>query len=165
VRRNAVQVLPPSPQTLAALLDANLLCDPDAQVRLMTFLAIADQPNGGPTSERAAAAICAALKKFENITDRWVPDAAVAAAAKHDASFLHEALAQSAKDNAGKPAPSTKPAPRGRRERAEGDEKPDHPMARSRIYPATPRLAGRRARTAAKASSPSTRAAGHSRAA
>jgi putative membrane-bound dehydrogenase-like protein len=91
VRRNAVQVLPASAQTLATILDSNLLADSDAQVRLIAFLAIADQP----TSEKAGVAVYAALKRIENITDRWIPDAAIAAAAKHDAAFLHEALAQS----------------------------------------------------------------------
>jgi putative membrane-bound dehydrogenase-like protein len=105
VRRNAVQVLPAGPETLQTILDAKLLDDTDAQVRLMTFLAIADQPAGNAASAKAGAAIYAALKKTENITDRWIPDAAVAAAAKHDAAFLHDALAASAKDNPNKAAP------------------------------------------------------------
>jgi putative membrane-bound dehydrogenase-like protein len=112
VRRNAVQVLPASTETLQTILDANLLADPDAQVRLMTLLAIADQPNGTPVSAKAGAAVYAALKKTENVSDRWIPDAAVAAAAKHDASFLHEALVDSAKETAKKPAAAAaKPAP------------------------------------------------------
>ena len=116
VRRNAVQVLPASPETLETILDSNLLADADAQVRLMTFLAIADQPNGDAMSEKAGVAVYVALQKAENIGDRWIPDAAAAAAAKHDAAFLHEALAQSAKQMAKRPAPpagreqSTKPA-------------------------------------------------------
>lgn len=115
VRRNAVQVLPPSPASLAAILDANLLSDPDAQVRLETLLAIADMPKGGPESERAGAAVYAVLQKPENISDRWIPDAAVAAAAKHDAAFLHAALMASGdgkeKPKAPPQAEAPKPAP------------------------------------------------------
>ncbi|MEA2734069.1 MAG: uncharacterized protein QOE14_520, partial [Humisphaera sp.] len=83
VRRNALQVLPPSSETLQAILDANLLADADAQVRLMTLLSIADQP----VSAKAGVAVYAALQKTENVRDRWIPEAATAAAAKHDAAF------------------------------------------------------------------------------
>ena len=37
VRRNAVQVLPRNAKSVAALLDAGVLRDPDAQVRLFTY--------------------------------------------------------------------------------------------------------------------------------
>ena len=105
VRRNAVQILPSSPKSLQAILDARLLADSDAQVRLETLLAIADMPKGGAESDLAGAAIYAMLQKAENLTDRWIPDAAVAAAAKHDAAFLHSALTASAKgDDKTKPA-------------------------------------------------------------
>src|SRR5262249_3200764 len=40
VRRNAVQVLPRKPESVAAILGAGLTQDPDAQVRLMTLLAL-----------------------------------------------------------------------------------------------------------------------------
>src|SRR5436305_8968439 len=42
VRRNAVQVLPRDAKSVAALLDAGLTRDPDAQVRLTALLALAD---------------------------------------------------------------------------------------------------------------------------
>jgi putative heme-binding domain-containing protein len=103
VRRNAVQVLPPGAETLRTILNSNLLADPDAQVRLMTLLAIADQPTHPELSERAGAAVYTALKQIENITDRWIPDAAVAAAARHDAAFLRQALAQSPKQKGSQP--------------------------------------------------------------
>ncbi|HEV2293201.1 MAG TPA: PVC-type heme-binding CxxCH protein [Tepidisphaeraceae bacterium] len=114
VRRNAVQVLPPGEQTLRTILDAKLLDDPDAQVRLMTLLAIADQPSGSAISATAGAAVYAALRKPENLIDRWIPDAAVAAAAKHDAAFLHAALARSAKQNAAAPAPAPSTQPQAK---------------------------------------------------
>jgi putative membrane-bound dehydrogenase-like protein len=92
VRRNAVQVLPQTAESLTAILDSNVLNDSDAQVRLQSLLALADMPSGGPASDRAGAAIFALLQKVENQTDRWIPDAAVSAAAKHDAAFLHSVL-------------------------------------------------------------------------
>ena len=62
VRRNAVQVLPPTAESLAAILDANVLNDSDAQVRLQALLALADMPSGGAASDRAGAAIFALLR-------------------------------------------------------------------------------------------------------
>jgi uncharacterized protein len=46
VRRNAVQVLPRTAKSVAALLEAGLVDDPDAQVRLMALVALADLPPG-----------------------------------------------------------------------------------------------------------------------
>jgi putative heme-binding domain-containing protein len=84
VRRNAVQVLPLDARSVAAILDAGLTKDPDAQVRLMSLLALADQP---PTSA-AGEAIVAALCEPTNAGDRWVPDAATSAAANNSEAFL-----------------------------------------------------------------------------
>src|SRR5262249_27650354 len=44
VRRNAVQVLPRSAEAVAAILDAGLTRDADAQVCLAALLALADRP-------------------------------------------------------------------------------------------------------------------------
>jgi putative heme-binding domain-containing protein len=87
VRRNAVQVLPQDVKSVPAILDAGLTRDPDAQVRLMSLLALADLP---PTPA-AGEAIVAALSDPANIGDRWIPDAATSAAANNSESFL-EAL-------------------------------------------------------------------------
>jgi putative membrane-bound dehydrogenase-like protein len=106
VRRNAVQVLPQSPESLTAILDSNVLADSDAQVRLQTLLAIADMPNGGPAGDRAGAAIYAMLQKAQNLADRWIPDAAVSAAAKHDAAFLHAVLTARPADGSAPPPPA-----------------------------------------------------------
>ncbi len=84
VRRNAIQVLPPSEATVQKILSHELLYDPDAQVRLAAFLAMADQP---PTDD-GAQAIAAAIRQTENLDDRWIPEAATAAAARHAAGFL-----------------------------------------------------------------------------
>jgi putative membrane-bound dehydrogenase-like protein len=84
VRRNAVQVLPHDVKSVAAILEAGLTRDADAQVRLMSLLALADQP---PTPA-AAEAIVAALCDPTNARDRWIPDAATSAAANNSETFL-----------------------------------------------------------------------------
>jgi putative membrane-bound dehydrogenase-like protein len=84
VRRNAVQVLPRTSESTAAVLAAGLLEDADPQVRLMAFLALADLP----ATPAAAQAIAAALRDPRNASDRWIPDAATCAAAKNADQFL-----------------------------------------------------------------------------
>ncbi|MEY2410344.1 MAG: uncharacterized protein QOF48_3014, partial [Verrucomicrobiota bacterium] len=84
VRRAAAAVIPRNAVSLSGLLASAVLSDPDAQVRLAAFLALAEMP----PSEPAGAPIFAALKDATNTADRWIPDAVIAAAARHDASFL-----------------------------------------------------------------------------
>jgi putative membrane-bound dehydrogenase-like protein len=84
VRRNAVQVLPREPKSVDAIVAAGLSRDPDPQVRLMTLLALADQPAGA----KAGAAVVEALTRPEDANDRWIPDAATAAGAKNAEHFL-----------------------------------------------------------------------------
>jgi putative membrane-bound dehydrogenase-like protein len=84
VRRNAVQMLPREAKSVDAILAAGLIRDADPQVRLMTLLALADQP----ASEKSGAAIVEALARPENADDRWIPDAATAAAANNAEQFL-----------------------------------------------------------------------------
>jgi putative membrane-bound dehydrogenase-like protein len=84
VRRNAVQVLPRNAASVAAILDARLTSDPDSQVRLATFLALADQPE----TTHAAEAVITALSEPANMADRWIPDAVTCAAAKNGEYFL-----------------------------------------------------------------------------
>ena len=84
VRRNAVQVLPMNAKAVEAILAAGLTRDPDPQVRLMTLLALADRP----ATDAAGKAVAAALNVTENANDKWVPDAATAAAAKNSVGFL-----------------------------------------------------------------------------
>ncbi len=103
VRRNAVQVLPDDSKATRA---AALVSDPDPQVRLAALLALADAPE----SPRAADAIADALIAGKFDGDRWLPDAATAAAASHAGPFL-KALAAKKLD---KPASPTTVAIAGR---------------------------------------------------
>jgi putative membrane-bound dehydrogenase-like protein len=84
VRRNAVMILPPSEVSIRAIEDARLLQDVDAQVRLAAFLALADMP----ASMEAAGTVLGALTDGKVLEDRWLRDAAISAAAAHDAPFL-----------------------------------------------------------------------------
>jgi putative membrane-bound dehydrogenase-like protein len=87
VRRNAVQVLPLDPKSADAIVDAGLARDPDPQVRLMALLALADQPPG----EKAGPAVVGSLG--DSATDRWLGDAATAAAARNPDQFLRSLAA------------------------------------------------------------------------
>ncbi len=92
VRRNAVQVLPRTAQATQAILESGLLKDPDAQVRLMTFLALSDRPG----VDGIGRAIWTSLQQPENLEDRWIRDAGTSAAAMHASAFLRAATASSA---------------------------------------------------------------------
>ena len=83
VRRNAVQVLP-AEGAGEAIRAAGLVGDSDPQVRLAALLALADAPE----SAAAADAILVALLGGLVDGDRWLPDAATAAAAAHAGPFL-----------------------------------------------------------------------------
>lgn len=84
VRRNAVLVLPRDEQSTAAILQSGILKDKDAHVRLAALLTLADMP---PTTE-AAEAVRAAIMVSDNLADRWLHDAMIAAAARNDLGFL-----------------------------------------------------------------------------
>ncbi|HUY32528.1 MAG TPA: PVC-type heme-binding CxxCH protein [Pirellulales bacterium] len=94
VRRAAAQVLPRNAHTAAAILAARLLADSDAQARMAALLALAELP----PSDEAAAAVAWALTQPANAGDRWIGDAATAAAAANATEFLD---AVSARDSAG----------------------------------------------------------------
>src|SRR5438132_992954 len=57
VRRNAVQVLPRTAESVTAIRNAGLIQDPDAQVRLMTLLALADLPPAAAAGETVVAVL------------------------------------------------------------------------------------------------------------
>ena len=89
VRRAAAMVLPRNEASLKTLEASQLLDDPEPQVRLAALIACSEMP----TSDSAAAAIFAMLQQPRNADDRWIPDAATAAAARNDAAFLRVVLA------------------------------------------------------------------------
>lgn len=89
VRRAALMVLPRQAATASAILEGKLLGDPDAQVRLAALLALSELP----ASEPAGGAVFAMLRAPENSQDRWIPDAATAAAARNDSGFIKAVLA------------------------------------------------------------------------
>jgi uncharacterized protein len=84
VRRAALGTLARAPESTTALLSHDLLADGDAQVRLAAFLALAEMP----ADAKAARAIASALALPANLQDRWIPDAATSAAARHDLALL-----------------------------------------------------------------------------
>ena len=84
VRRNAVQALPPIARAGQAVASAGLLDDPDAQVRLAAILAIADEPASNANAKAIAEFVLGGRVR----NDRWLADAATAAAARNDRGFL-----------------------------------------------------------------------------
>jgi putative membrane-bound dehydrogenase-like protein len=88
-RRAALAVLPRVPGATKAVIEAKVLEDADLTVRRDALLALSELP---PSAE-AAAAVVALLLKPETAADAWLPNAAVAAAARNDRDFLTAALA------------------------------------------------------------------------
>ncbi|MEM7314182.1 MAG: PVC-type heme-binding CxxCH protein, partial [Planctomycetota bacterium] len=84
VRRNALQVLPPTEESVNALAKAGLHQDRNAHVRLAAMLALADLP---PTQSGAAAILDVMLSPGD-LADRWIPDAISSAAAQNNELFL-----------------------------------------------------------------------------
>ncbi|MFN0067527.1 MAG: PVC-type heme-binding CxxCH protein, partial [Limisphaerales bacterium] len=92
VRRTAASVLPRDEAGATTLLEAGLLRDPDPQVRLAALLALAESSD----SEAAGAAIVAFLHDSKNAADRWLREAATAAAARHLDGFGRALLTDAA---------------------------------------------------------------------
>ena len=84
VRRNALQVLPLTHESLSAIVDDQLLVDVDAQVRLQAFLTLADMPS----SELGGRAVLNGMRSPRNARDPWIRDAATSAAARHATHWL-----------------------------------------------------------------------------
>jgi putative membrane-bound dehydrogenase-like protein len=89
VRRSAVLVLPRNADAGVMLVGSGVLNDPDPHVRLAALLAVAEMPDFLDVGPALAKVVGTAA----NMSDRWIPDAATAAAAKHDRHFL-KAVAQ-----------------------------------------------------------------------
>jgi putative membrane-bound dehydrogenase-like protein len=96
VRRAALAVLPRTADSASAILEANCLTDDDAHVRLEALLALAEMPG----SKEAAAGLVTFLQEPRNAADRWLPNAAIAAAARSDLDFLQAAAAARPKPDA-----------------------------------------------------------------
>ncbi len=84
VRRNALQVLPPTLESTRQVLSSGVAGDADVQVRLAAMLALSDLPSSG----EAGAAIASAMSRDSGNPDRWLQDAMVSAAATHADGFL-----------------------------------------------------------------------------
>ena len=99
VRRNAVQVLPKTQASVSAILQSGVLADKNAQVQLMSLLALADMPASAEAADAIRVAFATTVPG-----DRWLNDAAIVAAARHDIYFLKSVV----KNSGGKLAsPST----------------------------------------------------------
>lgn len=99
VRRNALMVLPHDDAVAGRILEAGLLKDEDPQVRLAAFLAVSRMP----ASPAVAESVASALRRGAVDDDRWLPDAATAAAAANAEHFL-DLLAESRLDGQASPA-------------------------------------------------------------
>ena len=89
VRRAALDVLPRTTDSVAAILEANGLGDPDLHVRKSALLALSEMP----ASQEAGGAIFSMLQRSENAQDSWITDAATIAACKHDIGFQRAVFA------------------------------------------------------------------------
>lgn len=87
VRRNALQVLPPSAWSVKEIERLALVNDTDVQVRLAALLALADQPS---SATAAKVVVRRALDTANTMNDRWLRDAVTSAAAVHALPFLQE---------------------------------------------------------------------------
>jgi uncharacterized protein len=94
VRRSAVQLLTPSPDSLDALLNSGVLADPEPQVRLQATLALSKfKPE-----PRATAAIVSRLADSNVQSDKILLDAVTAAAAAQQQDFLTAVAGSTAKE-------------------------------------------------------------------
>ncbi len=89
VRRTALQVVPPSAESAARIIEEGLLADRDGQVRLTASLALAELPN----APGGGAATFSALAREANAADRWLIDGLTSAAAASAGNFLRSAVA------------------------------------------------------------------------
>jgi putative membrane-bound dehydrogenase-like protein len=93
VRRNALQVLPPTAASAEAIAASGLTKDGDAQVKLAAILALADMP-ANPVAGKQVAGLAADATEVMN--DRWLADAVTSAAAVQAFGFLQELKAPAA---------------------------------------------------------------------
>ncbi len=97
VRRAAVSTLPRVGAVVVPLLASGVLTDPQPQVRLATLLTLADMPD----HRKIGPAVYDALSVPENVGDRWLRDALVAAGAAHISTFGRSMLRETNSLSAG----------------------------------------------------------------
>jgi putative membrane-bound dehydrogenase-like protein len=100
VRKAALDTCPRDAASLSAILLGGLLNDADPQVRLAALLALSQMP---AENADAGKAVADAMRKPANANDRWIPDAATSAAARHSGGFLATVLAAAREANGAKP--------------------------------------------------------------
>jgi uncharacterized protein len=100
VRRAAARMLPRSPASAQAIMDAGLLVDKEPLVRLTGLLALADQPAFDPAGAELFKLNSDAVVR----ADKWLPIALTIAASRHANGYLTAALT-AAKPLAGAEAP------------------------------------------------------------
>jgi hypothetical protein len=94
VRRNALQVLPPTAASADAVVASGLTADDDVQVRLAAILALADSPSTPAAGKRVAQLV---VDTTGVMHDRWLADAVTSAAAVQALPFLQDLKASTAK--------------------------------------------------------------------
>jgi putative membrane-bound dehydrogenase-like protein len=87
VRRAALGVLPRTADAAALVLASKCLTADDPHVRLDALVALGEMPG----SKESAAALAAFLQEPRNAADRFLPTAAISAAARSDLAFLQAA--------------------------------------------------------------------------
>jgi len=114
VRRAALMTLPRTQESLDLILAADFVPNPEVpgdmdytmpattmmssnmQVRLAALLAIAEMP----ASEQAGISVAEMMVMDQNVNDRWIRDAGMAAAAKNDETFLNHIFTKHLPENA-----------------------------------------------------------------
>ena len=86
VRKAAAMVLPKTPESAQAILQAGLLRDPDLHTRLAVLLVLAEMP----ASPEVARALYVASAAGDNYADRWLSRATFIAATRHKDAFVAE---------------------------------------------------------------------------
>jgi uncharacterized protein len=89
VRKNALMVLPSNESALQAIIDADLIRDPDLNTRKMAFLALSEMPS----SAAAGKLIKDASMREENGEDGYLSQAVFAAVLTHPQAFADETRA------------------------------------------------------------------------
>ncbi len=90
VRRAGLMAMPRNAADMNAVVADTLLKDPDPQVRLAALIALSEMPE----SDKAGQSLASALAEGSINGDRWLPDAATVAAARHAKGFLSAIASQ-----------------------------------------------------------------------